>query len=745
MKTAQQTAASASEAISLDDLFDHIRYSDPFAQDRVSEPDGMAVDVQTIHGSKFQQLVGYAEGALRDRRGTGVVLWGDPGIGKSHLLARFANWAKARQACFVFLHNIQVSPERLPRYILKCVISRFTLGRVNRFYNTPLYNMVKEAVKQAIQQYGQGHQGELTKEFLAACYGRFVDAYIERNPVVAGADDRLVFRVLFRFFLSAMAAHRQMASETIAADAIRWLSGDMLDKEELVELGLVGGKGYDAPPELPDNQTVERVLIALMELAHMLDRPFVLCFDQVENLGDDQIKALTQFSHALIDAAKNLLSVTSGVQADLLDYKAQGIIRQASWDRIAQDEVRLDPISPVEARQLLEMRLERFFENYLTLPQVKEKVGLDTLFPLGRPWLEKKLINLIECRPREVIAWARARWRHERSVLTDQGGEAWLAAWPKEESPRIEDQEDVPIEELIDRKVAGKIKEQIKRRELDPSALPPDESNLCGLIESLLAQCLEEGGDYTISGIEHPPGHKTALPTFQLLVREQAPGNREATTGVTLVVTGSKTSAAASLRRIVNEAQPPTHVLLVTDERQPLSLGKKGVEHFEKLKTAGKNRFQQIELSFEQYAQLDALQAVIGEAKSGDLEVHLPNGNGFRLSADDVIASHHRQDRYRKHPLLRELLTEEALPEEGPPSEVLLPREDLKQYIVAQLALTMGCNTVEITMKYKEHKQLEYPLEEIQEQIEDVATELSAEEVVNATPLEEGMFLLLRP
>jgi hypothetical protein len=63
-----------------------------------------------------------------------------------------------------------------------------------------------------------------------------------------------------------------------------------------------------------------------------------------------------------------------------------------------------------------------------------------------------------------------------------------------------------------------------------------------------------------------------------------------------------------------------------------------------------------VELTYEQYAELDALSAVAGEARSGDLEVELPGGQLRPVTEREVIASHQRRGRYAAHPLLRQLL-----------------------------------------------------------------------------------------
>jgi hypothetical protein len=78
----------------------------------------------------------------------------------------------------------------------------------------------------------------------------------------------------------------------------------------------------------------------------------------------------------------------------------------------------------------------------------------------------------------------------------------------------------------------------------------------------------------------------------------------------------------------------------------------------------GERRFRQLDLTFAEYAHLEALQAVVGQARSGDLEIDLP-GQTRPVSAEEVIASYRRQGRYLSAAVLRDVLRAEAT-EPGP-------------------------------------------------------------------------------
>src|SRR5260370_28395850 len=141
-----------------------------------------------------------------------------------------------------------------------------------------------------------------------------------------------------------------------------------------------------------------------------------------------------------------------------------------------------------------------------------------------------------------------------------------------------------------------------------------------------------------------------------MLLWQRRAGGARGQVGVHFLTTPNATWATAALRRRVEDPARRECVLLVTDERQPLPLGRRGREYLEELGRRGPGQFRLREIPFADYAALDALQAVVGLARSGDLEVEFPPGRRRPVSEAEVIASHHRRQRYRALPLLKELL-----------------------------------------------------------------------------------------
>ena len=112
------------------------------------------------------------------------------------------------------------------------------------------------------------------------------------------------------------------------------------------------------------------------------------------------------------------------------------------------------------------------------------------------------------------------------------------------------------------------------------------------------------------------------------------------------VVTDNANSTAASLRRLVEAGDPPERVFLVTDQRRPLMRGAKGEEYLARLREGCAGQFRHVELTAGDYAELDALRAVVARSRP--------------LGEAEAIESLHRQGRYRAAPLLRDLLGEAA-------------------------------------------------------------------------------------
>lgn len=745
-KEARRLRESGPDELQISDFYDAFRELNPFASVRVNEPSPYDIDVESIHADAFTKIIARAEDSVKHRRGVGVALMGAAGTGKSHLLSRLSRWAhgqtdkKHPRACYVFLHNVLADPERLPRYLLKYVVNVLTLGRRGPLRETPLYGLVDHAVRFALKESPNRFSRRPTLEDGGVAFR----SLLNRSML----DDEVV-EALFQFYRYAFPIRNSDPNrENTAQLAVSWLSGEEIDAETAKALSL--RVRDDEPVELSDDQKVEQVFLALSQLALIRDQPLVLCVDQVDNLDPEKVNALTRFLHVLIDHSPNLLVITSGIRSALLQFHQDGAILDSTWDRIAEYRVELRRIKRDDARRILEARLERFLEPFLHLEPIRRHIVEDTLFPLGRQWLEQELKDGIEFNPRHVLIWARDAWEDQRSTLDRLGEEAWVTSWPSVSPvilPAPEPPSEQEIEAAIDGKIDRKIEEQIERHRLQPGSLPPDAGNLTGLTLALLEQCRGEGLPYTFRNVERLRKTKGRLPPFDLLVQEHREADgQEIKTGIQFI-TNTGTSASRALGRLLNYESVLDHRLLVTDqERRPLTVGTQGMAYYKDLKKLGAEAFEHVKLSFEDYARLDALQAIVGQARVGDLEVEIPRGTIRKVSEEEVIASHHRQDRYRAHPLLRHLLTEEppSQPTTVSPSPPTIDESGARQYIVAQLALIMGTTDLALAKSYiKSVPGLKLELDQTRSEFRRIIERLHAEGKVYATPTEGDLYVQL--
>ncbi len=697
--TATPAAAPAGPP-DLYDFLERVRTANPFLANRVDRAlDPSLIDVDTIHQSAFERVVSLGRQAFAEDRGIGVVVWGEAGVGKTHLLARLNRWPVERPAAFrVYLHNLQASPERLPLYVLRSVVHALTRGLVRPFAQSPLFSLLNAAIKGAMQPHGKARG---TWAQIEAAHAKLIAALAARDPSGGVLLDRTAHDILFSFYRHAHPAARG-AGEAMAALAVRWLSGEALHPAEAQHLGLPPQDGAGDAVALADNQHIKQVFVALTQLARAAGRPFLLTLDQVDNLDAEQVKALSRFLHDLLDSAGNLLVVTAGVQNTLVHFLQRGVITETSWDRIGQFEIGLGRLRREQGWELLRARLVRFLQPYRGTEEIEDRLREDPLFPLGAAWFNARLRGLTDFRPRDLLAWACERWQRLQDELAVTPGEEWV----KRPGEGIQSPAQPPEDprKILDETVAQKVAEY-RTRFLREMAPPPfEEDRAVGLLDAALRAC--RGGPYRLHGsLRHPLPKSGPRPAYDLTV-EQAltPGAPPLRVGVRVLAAVSAKAVTAVLERIGADTQPPDRVLLVTDERHNLPLGPKGAQWLQELEARGPQVFRRVSVAPQQLADLEALQAVIGLARAGDLEIELGDGKRKAVTEEDVVASHRRAGRYLANPLLRELLGGAAPPPEPAPEPepavVHLDEQDARQFVRAQAAADGPISVYEVAKRY---------------------------------------------
>ncbi len=701
-----------------------VEKTNPFKRDAVTGTKGGDIDVQEVHRREFQRIQHAVEAVRTDGGAAGVLLIAPAGLGKSHLLARLERWAREDARCtMVILHNVVAAPERMARAVLGATLHLLAGAQDVAFAQSDLYALLNYAVRRLYS--GRGAPSPQVRIKLLREAGGRLDP---RGDILAA---------LIAFLQSTMDAdHGGAGGSERAQLAIEWLSGQQIDATSARDLGL---RAAGEVAELPEGAE-ERVLAVLAGLGALAERPFILCLDQVDNLDAPAIAALTRFLHGVVDQVNNLVVITSGVKDSMLGFHDQGVIPRAAWDRMAQVKVELPMILPGEAKKIVAARVERFTDPFRAIPALDAVRRHDPLFPISSVWLDGQL-RVPELRPRDVISWCRERWACEQRRLQEVGDGAWLSTWgaPASETvggvaiPSVASQ----LHAAIDAAVSLKITEAIGQRRLRPQSLPPDESRLSELVLKLLSHCTRE--PYTLADYESCP-RKPAGP-YHLLARERANG-KEYLNGVTFIATTSKTAGTNALKRITADPGELDHRLLVTDERRPLEVGPKGQAHLAELRAMGSGAFREIRFRFDDYALLDALAAVLGAARVGDLEIEWPTGEFRPVREAEAAESMHRGKWFLRQPLLAELLTEESATRVQSEDVITINVDEAREFIVAELSWRICMTARELAGILVQRNRIpEKQTDAVWFQLKEVARGLGAQGHVDVTASEDDLFL----
>jgi hypothetical protein len=361
--------------LTLELFAEYFRYTNPFDENRVTQTDSLTNDVPTIHAEAFEQLTSRARKASLNRdMGCGVVVTGPPGVGKSHLLARFGEWARREKFPFIYLLNLQAGPNDILRTILRTTISILTKGLDKSPGQTRLYRLVSATINQALNL-----QGITLAVDLRTAHGAY---HSMLNRLEA---DVSTYQVLWLFFEDIFRRIHGRPTNGRAELVKRWLSGGYLDPDEAKQLELNVSSMAEDGCAL-DLEQMKEVLKVLCRFAGFRHRSFILCFDQVDTLTEEQVQSWSATTHALLDICPRLLVVTSGVDDTFIEWTRQKLMPQSSWDRIRQFSINLSGIDADAARAMVQDRLRGSLARFDSLPQVHGLQERDSLFPLGESW-----------------------------------------------------------------------------------------------------------------------------------------------------------------------------------------------------------------------------------------------------------------------------------------------------------------------------------------------------------------------
>lgn len=310
-----------------------------------------ASDVPAINDLPFRTILNALRHMQSGSHGTSIVVTGEPGSGKTHLLGRLRN-------------KLVTAGEHPTVYAyVRCNASATTLWRHLREYLAADLLRPLTDGSSRLDFVLRQHPEKLEK----------IENLGLRRALECLRDGRLF----------------QVASA--------WLRGESLTDTDLNKLEI----GLDSEDEERSREAeAKRVVDALLRLVAPI--PVVLCFDQVEGLqtyrGEEGgFHAMAQLISALNDGHDNLLLISCMVSAfeDLFDRLPNG----ADRDRWLQGQVTLSRIGWDQAVELVRARLDAA----PALARLRQAHSLNPLWPLSEAALQPLFAETGVCLPRKLI------------------------------------------------------------------------------------------------------------------------------------------------------------------------------------------------------------------------------------------------------------------------------------------------------------------------------------------------------
>ena len=530
----------------------------PFRETIVASPwDVQRGDVPSIHGAVSEQcLKGIAH--VRDSgRSAALLIHGEAGSGKTHLLRRLREQLTPQ------------APTDTKRE--ECLFVWVRLQTSPRMiWRTLRRNLVEDWFRPVAGSRSQFHrilfhrlaQIRTAEGDLERWYEYMLD---EVPDGLAELMDRIADSI--HLDRNTAIAFSHIAFNRHVRDLRAWLAGDSLPQAALERMDLTQDEGTDEERE----DQARQVVLMLCRLAGNA-LPIVLSFDQVEALqttpdDTDALFAFGQLLSTLHDSTSNALLIScvqSSFATTLKDHA-----RRADYDRMTSlGALSLDPLGRAQAEALIAARVTAIEE-----PEAKVwRLDPHELTQL----LEKPLT------PRRLLGVCAERFETRRPP----------------EARSLKTQPTETVEQFLENRWTSLCDERL-------SANSPDRS------EDILRHGLP-----MLAGLvapEYKLVHDEQLPDVSVVLADD-----QGHYGLSVCTLSNMTSLAARLKRLKSQwaSGRLKRLVLVRDTRSPLSPGaKKAREVLEELERHATVVFPPPEV----LAALDALRALLSDAKSGDL------------------------------------------------------------------------------------------------------------------------------
>lgn len=380
----------------------------PFLQSRVDtawDARSIAADVPAINDHAFQQVLRTIGDVRAMRQSQGLLLHGEPGSGKTHLLNRVRRWVQQdERAWFVYILPI-TAPDRAYRDILQATAGDITRGAPDTHGITQLAVAVARLFMSDVHA---------PIREIAAWWRRVMDEYPAGDALAHYLLQHLdVFIVPLHLDGSVVRVVAQFLAGRNRAAARDWLLGRALPDETLATLGVAFN--------LDEESTALAALSTLIRLGGEFST-VVFAFDQIEGLQIDpeDRTGLLAYAHAATQlmAMHENVAVITCAQLHFINTLEQ-IVGRALFHRIAGRRSDLRLVTPAEAMTLVEQRLR----SDLDLEQVRvfeKATNAGPVWPLTKSQID--LLSIPSVSARRLLMGCRElfdAWQQQAVVITE--------------------------------------------------------------------------------------------------------------------------------------------------------------------------------------------------------------------------------------------------------------------------------------------------------------------------------------
>jgi hypothetical protein len=366
----------------------------PFREGIVASPwEATGVDVNAIHDDVFQECLRGIERVRKSRHSASLLIHGEAGSGKTHLLKRLRASLTPQAPADTDRQDslyVWVRLQTSPRMIWRTV--RRTLVE-DWFRPVPGIRSQFERILFHRLAEIRVAKGDLD---------RWYEYMLDEHP---DGLKELMDQIADRLHLdrNTAIAFEHIAFRRHMRDLRAWLAGDSLPEAALVRMDLSQDEGTDEEREALARQ----VVLMLCRLAGDT-LPILIGFDQVEALelfpGDrDGLYAFGQVTSTLHDGSNNVF-VVSCVQSTFAS-ELKGHARAADYDRMTSlSALSLHPLNRSQAIQLIAARIDAAGDP------VSRPAGADDCWPLGSAEFSALFSQTTPVTPRRLLSLCAERF-----------------------------------------------------------------------------------------------------------------------------------------------------------------------------------------------------------------------------------------------------------------------------------------------------------------------------------------------